>query len=216
MSRPPSRETKLSRHMGMGTGREYRPYITTSEFNSQGTTAVIPDWKTGRGVHCMSQGEAYWFYVLRWDDENIDIREQFPLDRIATEQITEIFKFKHPGNKPDYVMTTDFVVTKADGSTVAYSVKHDRNLSKRTLQLLCIEKAYWEGKGATFQMLFKEDLNLLLVENIRNVVRFYNIDNVFDEYSLIKHKIATKQVPWDMEHDRITNSELRIRRIDVE
>ena len=37
--------------MGTGVGKDYIPYITTSEFNSQGTTSVIKDWKTGRGVN---------------------------------------------------------------------------------------------------------------------------------------------------------------------
>ena len=73
--------------MGEGTGKDYRPYITTSEFNSQGTTSVIRDWKTDRGVHCLSQGEMLWYYILRWDDENIDIREQYPLDYGETVRI---------------------------------------------------------------------------------------------------------------------------------
>lgn len=45
-------------------GSGYKPYITTSRFNSIGTTTVVTDWKTGRGVHCLSQGEALWYYVL--------------------------------------------------------------------------------------------------------------------------------------------------------
>ncbi len=30
--------------MGSGEGKDYLPYITTSEFNSLGTTSVIKDW----------------------------------------------------------------------------------------------------------------------------------------------------------------------------
>ena len=59
---------KRKRKMGTGEGKDYIPYITTSEFNSRGTTSVIKDWKTGRGVHCLSQGETLWYYILRWDD----------------------------------------------------------------------------------------------------------------------------------------------------
>lgn len=57
MSRRIPDKTKKIRKMGEGTGKDYKPYITTSEFNSMGTTSVIKDWKTGRGVHCLSQGE---------------------------------------------------------------------------------------------------------------------------------------------------------------
>lgn len=66
MSKRLSTASKKKRHMGEGEGKDYKPYITTSEFNSLGTTSVIVDWKTGRGIHCLSQGEAYWYYILRW------------------------------------------------------------------------------------------------------------------------------------------------------
>ena len=48
----------------------------------RGTTSIITDWKTGRNIHCMSQGEAMWYFLLRWDDSNIDIREQLSLIHI--------------------------------------------------------------------------------------------------------------------------------------
>lgn len=208
MSKAPSRTTKLARHMGEGVGKDYLPYITTNEFNSQGTAAIIPDWKTGRGVHCLSQAEAYWYYVLRWDEDNIDIREQFPLDRDTTEEIADRIGIKHPGNK-DYVMTTDFLVTRRDGAFKAYSVKTGRNLSDRAMQILCIEKIYWMNKGVDFAMLFREDINNTLVSNIRNVVMFYDEGEVFDEISFIKHKIAVKEIQWDMENRIISNDALK-------
>ena len=68
MSKRLAENTKSVRKLGQGVGVDYRPYITTSEFNSRGTTSVIKDWKTGRAVHCLSQGEMYWYYILRWDD----------------------------------------------------------------------------------------------------------------------------------------------------
>lgn len=55
MSRRKSDKIKQSQYMGTGHGVNYIPYITTSKFNSQGTTSIIKDWKTGRRVHCMSQ-----------------------------------------------------------------------------------------------------------------------------------------------------------------
>jgi hypothetical protein len=85
MSRKISQKTKQLRKMGTGEGASYIPYITTSEFNSLGTTSVIRDWKTGRGVHCLAQGETLWYYILRWDDNNVDIREQSMLYHGVTE-----------------------------------------------------------------------------------------------------------------------------------
>ena len=99
MARRLSDETKKKRKMGTGEGKDYIPYITTSEFNSRGTTSVIKDWKTGRGVHCLSQGETLWYYILRWDDNNVDIREQYPLDVDKTVAIAEEMGIQYPRNK---------------------------------------------------------------------------------------------------------------------
>ena len=51
--------------MGTGSRVSYKTFITTSEFNSLGTTEFIKDWKTGRGVHCLSQCEVLC-YILHW------------------------------------------------------------------------------------------------------------------------------------------------------
>lgn len=83
MSKRISRATKLARGQGSGEGAKYKSYVMTNEFNSLGTTSVIKDWKTGRGVHCLSQAEALWFYILRWDDNNIDIRSNTLLTEIS-------------------------------------------------------------------------------------------------------------------------------------
>jgi len=200
MSRRISDASKVKRKMGTGEGANYIPYITTSEFNSLGTTAVIKDWKTGRGVHCLSQGEALWYYILRWDDSNIDIREQYPLDKALTEEIAHEQGLSHPKG----VMTTDFLVTKADGKLHAYSVKPDRNLNSRTLQLLCIEKLYWAAIGAEFTMLFKTDANPILATNIRLVTEFYQPETVTEKYGAIKHKIATKEYAAELDKQPLT------------
>ena len=193
--------SKKKRCMGEGYGKDYKPYITTSEFNSLGTTSVIVDWKSKRGVHCLSQGEAYWYYILRWDDNNTDIREQFPMERKDTLRIAENLGFKHPGDS-EHVMTIDFLVTEANGNYHAYSVKHDKEtLTDRMLEILCIEKAYWESKGIPYTLLFKTDVDLVLVNNIRNVVYFYDIQDVFDKVSLIKHRIARKEIKVDMANE---------------
>ena len=202
MSRRISGKSKVERKMGKGEGACYKPYITTSEFNSTGTTSVVKDWKTGRGVHCLSQGEAILFYLLRWDDNNADIREQFPLDFDETVAIAKEMGF----NPPKDVMTTDMLVTLVDGSYVAYSVKADKNLSNRQMQLLCIEKQYWINREVPYNLVFKTDMNATLASNIRLVTEFYDPALVFDEVSAIKHKIAIKEYKLDMSKKLIDSS----------
>ena len=80
-----------------------------------------------------------------------------------TEEIAEGNGFKHPGVS-DYIMTTDFLVAKADGSLHAYSVKPNETLSERSLQILCIEKIYWMQQGVPFDMLFKNKVNKAQVQ----------------------------------------------------
>lgn len=208
MARRLSNETKLKRKVGTGEGKKYKPYITTSEFNSTGTTTVIKDWKTGRGIHCLSQGEVYWYYILRWDDNNIDIREQYPLERGETVTIANKLGVKHPGNNK-YIMTTDFLVTEANGALHAYSVKPSKKLlSDRNLEILCIEKTYWEAKNVKFNLLFKEDADEILVHNIRRVVEFYDESNIFDNYSAILHKISRKQIHCDLKKNILTKENI--------
>lgn len=204
MSRRISDESKQKRQMGQGVGADYKPYITTSEFNSQGTTSVIKDWKTGRGVHCLSQAETYWYYILRWDDDNIDIREQYPLDYDETVNIANNMQISPPRN----VMTTDFLVTKSDGSLIAYSIKNDNKLSKRQLQLLCIEKQYWISRNVSYNLVFKKDVNTVFASNIRVITEFYDDALVFDKLSMIKHKIANKEIIVDMSSKFIENADL--------
>jgi putative uncharacterized protein (fragment) len=203
MARRLSDETKKKRKMGTGEGKDYIPYITTSEINSLGTTSVIRDWKTGRGVHCLSQGEALWYYILRWDDNNVDIREQYPLDVDKTVELAKEMGIKHPQNEK-HVMTTDFLVTESDGTLHAYSVKADRNLSKRTLQLLCLEKMYWVTQNVQFKMLFKTEVDEILAGNIRLVTELYDKAKVTDWYSNIKHQIAVKRLNIDLSSEPLT------------
>lgn len=207
MSRRPSSKTKAARRMGEGEGASYIPYVKVPEFNSLGTVSVIRDWKTGRPVHCLSQAKAMWYYILRWDDNNIDIREQYPLKRERTSKIAESLHVRHPGNE-EYLMTTDFLVTHTDGSLHAYSVKADKKLSERDLQKLCIEKLYWMQEGVPFQMLFKTDCNTVFADNIRLVTLFYDKSTVYDRYSLIKHLIATKQLDVNITNRKLDCSML--------
>ena len=50
-----------------------------------------------------------------------------------------------------FIMSTDFFVTKRDGSKIAYSVKNDRKLNRRTLELLTVEKTYWMTQNIQYR-----------------------------------------------------------------
>ena len=198
---------KLKRGYGNGTGVDYKSWIKDSEFNSKGTTAVVKDWKTGRTVHLLSQGEVFWYYLLRWNDDNIDIQEQYPLkSELYLEAARKLgLSLNNTSNK---VHTTDFLVTKIDGRKIAYSVKASRKLSNSTIRSLCIEKAYWMLHGIDFSVLFKTDVKSFVPNNIRLAVQYYNASAVTDVYTGLLHKIARKEISFDMFSESITKNVL--------
>lgn len=193
---------KIREKRGTGTGANYKPWIQTGEFGSLGTTSNPIDWKTGRQVQLLSQAETIAWYLLRWDDDNLDVREQFPLDFEETQALAEQFSIKHPtdknGNKK--VMTTDFLVTRRD-QEMAIAVKNDSEGlkdNKRVLEKLYIEKMYWKKRNISFRIYTKDTMNRAMADNIRNVMAYYRADYFPDKISLLKYLIAHKILTVDM------------------
>ncbi|MCH4183419.1 MAG: TnsA endonuclease N-terminal domain-containing protein [Prevotella sp.] len=216
MSNSPTVKWKIKKHRGEGEGGEYKPWIYVSEFNSTGVCSEVVDWKHHRSVQLLSQGEMYLYYILRWNDRVADIREQYPLNLDATKAIAKKLGYKHPGNGIG-PMTTDMLVTLTDGSLRAYSVKDSKKTveakspqAKRCVQILTIEKLYWNQQGISWNLIFKEDLNDILVYNIRRVVEYYSIKDVpnGDDIAVLKHRIAIKEIVVDMKSELLNFEEL--------
>ena len=182
-----SEQTKLDQHRGEGHGKDYKPWIRVNEFNSLGTTSNPVDWKNGRTMQLLSQGEMYAYYINRWDESVIDIREQFPLDLEDTLRIADSEHLKHPKNRESR-MTSDLLLDYADGSQKVLSIKRNRSAldDDRTTVKLWIEQEYWKGKGVPFEVLFANEMNLTMVTNIRLVTEFYDLSDVFDSVSYLK------------------------------
>lgn len=190
---------KLREKRGTGSGADYTPWIKIREVNSIGTASIVSDYKTGRKVHLLSQGEVYYYYLLRWDDTVKDIREQYPLVLQRTVAIADKLGFRHPKDRQTR-MTTDFLVTRTNGQLEAYSIKNDRRILEqhRTLEKLRIEQLYWELQGIPYHLCFKSDVNRILVQNIMDVVACYNPKYIQDDVSLLRHMIAHKKIKADM------------------
>lgn len=205
-----SEETKKKHGRGKGTGADYKPWIYTNEFNSLGTVSNPVDYKTGRVMQLMSMGENKFYYLLRWDDNVLDIREQFPLNLKDTLKISEDLHVRHPKNNSTR-MTSDFLVDYADGLQKVFSVKYSRNDldDRRTSEKLEIEARYWKNHGVPFEIVFSEDMDIDTVTNIRLVTEYYDIRNVFDQDSYIKHLIATKQLNIPVDQGLLNFKELR-------
>lgn len=208
-----SESTKLKEGRGKGEQEFYKPWIEVREVNSNGLSALFPDWKHGRTMHLLSKGELYAYLILRWADNVTDIREQFPLlNKTDTIRIAEAFGFNHPRDKDGYVvMTTDFLVTYIDEKgrrkEKAFSVKDKRDAvfgdinSPRVLRNVekqRIEMSYWHLRGIDFQILFKEDLNEVLASNIELCVQRYTLPQKFTKSDLLRCLIARKKIIVEM------------------
>lgn len=200
MGRSISEDGKEREGRGTGIGASYLPWIKIRELNSIGTATSFPDWKHGRMVELLSQAELWWYVKLRWQDDVSDIREQFPLELGLTNSIA-----RNNGIRPTQNglkrMTTDLLVSMVDGSEIAFSVKTDRRTLKdnrRMMELQYVEYRYWESKGVTWRILFKEDLNPVEIRNILDVVTCHDIVRVHDDFSYVRHLISHKQITVDM------------------
>ena len=204
-----SEKSKIKKHRGKGTGANYKPWIYINEINSQGTATAVVDYKHGRTIQLLSQGEVYYYYLLRWQDDVVDIREQYPLDLELTTKISDDLGFKHPKDNFTH-MTTDLLVTKKDNTLEAYSIKTDKSAldNPRTLEKLYIEKLYWEAKHVPFHLKYKADINRTFIHNIIDVTSCYDINMVHDVFGAARYKIAHKDIIVDMETSPLNYKEI--------
>jgi hypothetical protein len=155
---------------GMGSGREYSPFlqIERAGFQSRGRSHLVFNDNLDRQHHLLSDLELLNF-IWAWSLKPIDLREQFPLQVYEFDlqfalreqpakgslEIAKTLGFRHPWfTKTDFkVMTTDLLVSFADGSHLAIHAKYMKDLlnsTKRALELRKIEKNYWRYRGVRF------------------------------------------------------------------
>ena len=192
---------RYRQHRGEGTGADYKPWIKIRDFGSQGTASNVIDYKHGRTMELLSQGEVYYYYLLRWRDDVEDIREQFPLDLADTVEIADRLNIMHPKDN-NTRMTTDLLVTLTNGNLEAYSIKINRaeiENNPRKAEKIYIEKLYWESRGVPFFIKFKSDVNKTLVQNIIDVVSCYDANKCNTIQDVIRFRIAHKEISLNLE-----------------
>src|ERR1700759_2350121 len=110
-------EQKLEKWLSEGRGKgrldKYKPWLTVHDVPSSGLSQRLVGRKSGRLHHVLSDGEANAFLEFDWDDDVLDIREQYPLDRNLTRPVAGEMSVTHPRDQntsTDIVMTTDFML----------------------------------------------------------------------------------------------------------
>lgn len=206
--RQKSDKKKLQEGRCLGEGSDYVGFLKANEAKSTGTSTQVYDPIADRMVDVLSMGEKRFFWIMRYRDDVKEIKEQMVLNPDTVRKICEKNGFRVPGR----CLSTDFLVTYKDGSSVAYSVKSDRKvLDKDTYknpgsyeELLIrqyIEKCYWEQHGVDFHIVFSNELNTVMAQNVSACMLFYDRKYVTDTESKLKYLIAHKKIWIPMEQE---------------
>lgn len=166
---------------GQGDGGDYKPWLTVRDVPSHGLSHRLMGITTGRQHDFLSNLEHDLFLLLDWQTTTADLREQYPLDIDATQDIAERLNIRHPQaprTPQPMVMTTDLMLDRrgANGlETLAYAVKTAEDLEKpRTLHKLEIEWRYWQARNVPWSIVTRAELPRRLVDNITLVHGFYS------------------------------------------
>ena len=192
---------------GMGSlerhGADYKPFMKSREFSSYGFCENIINPYTKRSMHLFSHGEAWATWEFIWDDNVKDIREQVLLDKALVDSTTDLLGYPRYTGDP---LTADLCVTYIDGTMRVFQVKESRAeivASISDQRRIITEAAYWKTKGISFNLLYREDMDPYVAENISEIMEFYDDTCILDDFQLLKHLMAQKIIAVDIYHGRI-------------
>ncbi|GGA75370.1 transposase [Neiella marina] len=167
---------------GQGTGSDYKPWLTVRDVPSEGRSHRVFGHITQRTHHLLSDIELATFFLLQWRQTTTDIREQFPLDRALTLQISQQLGIAHPNShNVDQYMSSDFVVDADEKGRprIVIQVKSKDDFSKpRTIEKLEIERSYWREKEVPFFLVTENQVPTTVFENIN--LLYNHIGSSFD------------------------------------
>lgn len=174
---------RLIEGRGYGENENYSPWYKIHEFGSRSRRHRIIGWKQKRIHQLMSDLELYYFLIMQWNDNVIDIKEQYPLLPIEeTLLIADEYEIIHPpisskNVKDKTVMTTDFLLTVNTGKDIkqiARTIKPVYELSKRRIiEKFKIEQEYWRRRGTDWGIITNEQIPVIRAQNIYYIYQDY-------------------------------------------
>lgn len=210
MTRKPNKQTD-----GFSSPKSKRK--TAANSSSIGTAADLFDWKTREHKTFLSQGELKFYYILRWQDNVVDIKTQYPLDNQLVDKVIKKLSEDDTGktdvtelmnladidviddNREPY--TTDMLAILKDGTCKAFQVKptiQSINYPKIARRLL-IEQAYFRELKIPWQIIYADEINNDYYQNIRSAVQFYDPKECHNDISKFQCLVSHKLVDLDME-----------------
>lgn len=209
---------------GQGTGVNYKPWLTVRDVASEGRSHRIFGHITQRTHHLLSDLELATFLLLQWRSTTNDIREQFPLDREVTREISEQLGIRHPTYQGvDQYMSSDFVVDcdEKNNPRFVLQVKTSEAFSdSRTIEKLEIERRYWREKGLPFYWVTEKQIPPIVFENINLLYNHIGDDidqaelfvqlEVFNKHLRVNENLRVKELcmKLDASYDNETGEAL--------
>jgi hypothetical protein len=192
-------EDKIARYHAEGRGKgelaSYKPWLTIQNVPSSGRVHRFKGWKTDRIHHFLSDLERDYCYLLDWAEDVIDVREQFPLNREKTIQISEEKQINHSVDsttQTPIVMTTDFLITLRRDNEIKYlarTIKPSGELNdKRVIAKFEIERQYWNDAGVDWGIVTDIDLPREVCKNIGWVHRSYDLEDIDENLSIMVYE----------------------------
>ena len=178
-------EARVKEGRGTGEGKDYSCWRRRQEENYNGTCLRRRDPELNRVVQLFGWMQIRCYYLLKSPEgralflegkEARDIWENHPLlPKTETIEIADQLGFDHPrySESNDYKMLLqDFLVTCADGSRIAIALLREDTLNqpwrKRQYE---IQQSYWSKRNVTFRTIYEQELNILLSNNLRFLMR---------------------------------------------
>ncbi|MGJ0638193.1 TnsA endonuclease N-terminal domain-containing protein [Xenorhabdus bovienii] len=183
---------------GRGSGRlsSYKPWLYVNEVPSKGRSQRVYSHLTGRIHHILSDLEFAVFLLLDHNPAVTDIREQFPLNRDDTLNISKEGQLWHPSQGGvKLVMSSDFLVNSSSKAQHKFAIqaKYSKDLKDpRTVEKLEIERRYWLLKKIPWFLVTEKEIDSIIVSNIEWL---YGVKGYFDE-------VITDELLLTLEHIR--------------
>ncbi|WP_209380864.1 TnsA endonuclease N-terminal domain-containing protein [Pararoseomonas baculiformis] len=152
-------------------GATYRPFLEVGDVSSSGFTSAVPSKDGARSEHVFSRLEKGALLLFRRDPTIVEYREQVALWPIEeTDEIARSLGFRRLRDRTGkpYVVTTDFLLFREDGTREGVFVKPMEVLLNfpRESDKAAIEAEFWRRRGVGFRILTDEELTDGLITNL--------------------------------------------------
>jgi hypothetical protein len=167
-------ETCVALGYGQGIGQEYQPWLDKEKVWAKKPVISLKGWTTGRVHYLTGELTRPYFFIVEWSSVVTDIREQYPL--LPLEETLTIAKdlgIRHPVHaqtRKPVVLVSDFLLTVTKNETSVLNARALTSVasleSKRTIELLEIERRYWAARGVDWGVATEREIPMAFADNV--------------------------------------------------